>query len=165
MRWTLFFILLVLAYVAQTALLPQLALPWLDLLLATALVCGLAAPAVDARLAGWIVGFAKDIDTDMPIGLHAFVLGLAVLALTHLRELVNLNLWWVRWLVGFVVAFPAEVFVRVYHNLSVGAGLSIAQILGWSLTSSVVAAFLATFVLALPMAFRPRRRRSAAGRW
>lgn len=166
MRWPRFFIVLLLVYLAQTALLPHLAPPWLDLLLVMALVYGLAAAAPDARLAGWLVGFAKDLDTDAPLGLHALMLGLCVLALTFLREMVNLQLWWVRWIVAFLVAFPAELLVRGYLWFGGGAeNLSLMQILAWSLTTALVASFLATLVLALPAALRRRRRRAAARRW
>ena len=164
MRWTLFVILLVLVYLAQTALLPQFGIRWLDLFLVTALVCGLVAPTPDARLAAWIVGFVQDLATDGPLGLHALALGLAVLALTFVREQVNLQLWWVRWLMAFIVAYPAEILVRLVAGT--GHGFVASQVLGWPLTTAFVGSFLASFLLALPSAFRPRRRRrSAVARW
>ena len=56
MPWGLFSLALVLVLVLQTSVLPFCAPPAVDLLLALALVCGLTAPAVDARLAACLEG-------------------------------------------------------------------------------------------------------------
>jgi len=162
MPWGLFSLALVLVLVLQTSVLPFCVPPAVDLLLALALVCGLTAPAVDARLAACLVGFAQDLDTAGPFGLHALLLGLAVTALTHLREWVNRHLWWARWLVGFVAALPAQ-FVLELH-LRYGHGEWGRMLLDAALTS-LVAALLAALVTALPTLLRRRGRLRFAPRW
>jgi len=161
MSWGLFTLALLSVYVVQTAGLSHLAPPWLDLLLAMALVCGLAAPAQEARLAGWIVGLAQDFraDSPSPIGLHALALGLAILALTHLRPFVNRELWWVRWLISFAVAFPAQFLVQFHFRFWQHASLSWGQILTGALVPAAVASLLAALLLAVPRALGRRRRR------
>ena len=165
MPWALFSVALLILFMLQTAVLPYFAPAWLDPLLLLALVCGLTAPARDACLAAWATGFAKDLDSAGPLGLHALALGLAVLALTRLRELVNLHQWWVRALVSFVVAWPAELLVRLHQRFWQGVELGWGQMLIHTLTSALAAALLAALVTALPKALRSRRRRSFATRW
>lgn len=166
MRWLPFAIALLAVLLLQTTVVPFLPLPGLDLLLTLALVCGLVAPAPEARLAGWITGFAKDLDTLGPVGLHALALGLAALLLTRLRELVNLHLWWVRGFIAFVVAVPAELLVLLHQRFLQGLALGPAQIVFGALGHALLAALLAMLVTGLPAALgRPRRRRFPAPRW
>lgn len=166
MRWGWFALALLVTFVVQTAVLPFAHLEFLDLLLVLALVFGLAAPVADARLAGWVVGAAQDLGTDGPMGLHAFALGLAVLALTYLREWVNQYLWWARWLAMFVVAYPAEVLIHLHQRFLQGARLTWLGLVLDPLFTAAVAALVALVVLALPGLFgRRARRRSAAARW
>lgn len=168
MPWGFFTLALLLTFLVQTAVLPFFGGHYIDLLLMLALVCGLAAPTQEARLAGWITGFAQDVGTagDSPVGLHAFALGLAVLAITHLRELVNQRLWWVRWLIGLIVAWPAQLLIQIHLRFLQGAHLSWSRMLWDSLLTALIAALLAGLVLELPAAFgRRRRRRRAAPRW
>jgi rod shape-determining protein MreD len=164
MSWGLFSVALLLVYLVQTAVLPHFAHQWLDLFLTFALLCGLTAPAADARLVGCIAGLAQDVGGDGPLGIHAVALGLAVLLLTRLREVVNRELWWVRWLVGLVVALPAQFLVRLHDRYFQGAAVSWLHMLGYSLLTAAAAALLAALVLRLPTLFRPRRPYSAL-RW
>ncbi len=159
MRWTLFIFALLIVFLVQTTALRFIGWPALDLLLALALICGLAAPAPDARLAGFFVGFAQDLDASGPVGLHALALGLAALLLTWLREVVNLQVWWVRWLISFLAGFPAVLLVRLHQRFAQGAAFTWLEMLGSAALTAAVAAVLATIVLGLPTALKHRRRR------
>lgn len=165
MAWGLFALALALTYVLQTAVLPAWAPPQLDLLLTLALVCGLAAAPPDARLAGWITGLAQDIGTSGPLGLHALALGLAVVVLGHLRETVNRELWWVRSLVAFAVAWPAQLIILLHARFLQDAALSWPTLLGQSLLTAAVAALLAGLLVGLPGLWRRRQRRYTLSRW
>ncbi len=156
MAWGLFAIALLIVYLLQTTVLPHVAPQWVDLLLAFALLCGLTAPAPDARLAGWIVGLAQDVGGDGALGVHALVLGLAVLLLTRLREVVNRELWWVRWLAGFVVSWPTQLLGELHDRYLQGAAHSWPHMLGYALLTALTASLLAALVLRLPSAFRRR---------
>ncbi len=166
MSWPLFSLALVVIFVGQTTFLPLIEAPaWIDPLLALAIICGLAAPAADARLAGWLVGFAIDIGTQGPIGLHAFALGLAMIALTNLRESMNLQVWWVRWTLGAMAALPAQLIVRLHQVWLQEHALTMFQVLSQSLASAIGAGLIATLIIALPDLFgRQRRKRSAFAR-
>ena len=107
MQWGWLILAIAGVLVAQTAILPLVGLPWLDLLFTMALVIGLVAPVLDARLAGWLIGFSLDLQSAGPIGLHAFAFGLAVTGLTYVRDMVVRHHWWARWLIGFIVAVGA----------------------------------------------------------
>jgi rod shape-determining protein MreD len=165
MPWGYFALALLGTYVVQTSVLPHFSPQWLDLLVVLALVCGLTAPAAEARLAGWIAGFAQDAGTAGPIGLHAFTLGLAILVLTYLREMVNRQLWWVRGLVAFVVAMPAQLLVHLHIRLYQGASLPMYRIFLESAATAAAAAVLAALLVGLPGAIRRRQRRHSAARW
>ena len=165
MRWILFIVALVVVHLVQTTLLPFFAPAWVDLMIALAVLCGLVAPSTDARLAAWIVGFAIDLDSDGPLGLHALALGLAVLGLTYLREWVNLGAWWVRWLIGFAVIFPAQLLVRLHSHFFQADNLSLGQILLMSLATAAASALLAALALVVPSLSGRRRRRTALARW
>jgi rod shape-determining protein MreD len=164
MPWGLFSVALLIVYLLQSAMLGHFAPAWLDLFLAFALLCGLAGPLWEARLAGWIVGLAQDVGTDGPLGIHALALGLTVLLLTRMREAVNRELWWVRWLVGFLVAVPAQLLVQVHDRYFQGAAVSWPHMLGHALLTALVAALLAALAVRLPVLLRRRRSYSAA-RW
>jgi rod shape-determining protein MreD len=77
------------AVLAQTVLVPEIRAvdsevgP--DLLLTTACLCALYAPAPQAVAAGWACGFAKDLCSTGPLGLHALVFA-AVAALLAQRR-------------------------------------------------------------------------------
>jgi rod shape-determining protein MreD len=156
MSWGLFAVALLIVYLLQTAVLPHVAPQWLDLLLAFALLCGLTAPVVDARLAGWIAGLAQDVGGDGALGVHALALGLTVLLLTRLREVVNRELWWVRWLAGLVVSWPAQLLVQLHDRYLQGAALSWPHMLGYALLTALTASLLAAIALRLPSTTRRR---------
>lgn len=157
MPWGSFSVALLIVYLVQTAILGPFALGWLDLLLALALVGGLHAPATEARLAGWITGLAQDVGTDGPLGIHALALGLAVVLLTSLRELVNRELWWVRWLVGFLVAVPAQLLVQIHDRYLQHAQITWPHMLGQALLTALAAALVAALAVRLPALVRRRR--------
>ena len=165
MPWGLFSLALLLAYVLQTAVLQHFDnLAWLDLLLALALACGLMAPIAEARLAGWITGLAQDIGTDGPLGLHALAAGLAVLALTALRELVNREVWWVRWLAALAVALPAQLLVQLHDRYLQGAAVTWGLMVGHALETALAAALLAALAPGVSRLLK-RRRRYSVFRW
>lgn len=159
MSWGLFILAAVITLVVQAAVLPLFAPPWLDLLLVLALVCGLGLPSLDARLAGWFSGLATDLGSTGPLGLHAIALGLAVLALTYLRELVNRELWWVRTLIAFMVAWPAQLFIRLHERFFQGATTGWETIVFGSLLTAAVSAALAAALMGMPSMMTRRRRR------
>ena len=156
MPWGLFGLVLTLVFVLQTAVMPFCAPASLDLLLVMALVCGLTAPSVDARLAAWIIGFVQDLDSGSPLGLHAALLALAVWALTLIRDLVNLNLWWGRWLIAALVALPARLVLQLHMRWSHGDWpRSVFE----TVVTAVVAGLAASIVVGLPAWWRGRRHR------
>lgn len=155
MPWGLFVLALVVTLVLQTSVLPFCTPPELDLMLALALVCGLAAPPVDARLAGCLVGFAQDIDTAGPFGLHALALGMTITLLTVLREWVNRYLWWARWVIAFVAALPAQIALHLYLHSGRAEWL---RGLWEAVATATVAALLAALLTGLPTWVRRRRR-------
>ncbi len=163
MHWGLYLLALVGVYLVQTTLLRHFAPEWIDLLLALALLLGLTLPAPEARLAGWGAGLMVDIGTDGPLGVHALFFGAAVFLLTYLRELVNRELWWVRWLAGVLVAWPAQLLVFIYERVYEGAARSVGGILLQSLLTAIVAALLATLLLEIPRL--GARRRYSFERW
>lgn len=166
MAWGRFIVALTGVFLLHTSVLPLLGPDWLDLMLMLALIYGLTAPALDARLAGWIIGLARDVDSAGPLGLHALVFGLALVALTQMRESVNRELWWVRALTAFVVAWPAELLLLLYARIFEQSSASWAHIAGRSLTVAAVAALLAGLVIGLPRVRGGRRaRRRSVARW
>jgi rod shape-determining protein MreD len=165
MAWGIFWLVLAVVFVLQTTVLHLLGLESVDLLLALALVCALTAPVLDARLAGWCAGFAQDIGGAHPLGLHAFALGLVALVMTYLRDLVNQQLWWARWLLMFVVTFPAELLIHL-HLYAARGPLIWSAAIGDALATTVVAATLVTILLALAGRLLTRgRRRPKPARW
>jgi len=164
MRWGPFILILLMAYLLQTALLSHAAPKCVDLLWAVALVCGLTAPAADARLAGWLTGFLQDVGTTGPLGLHALALGLAIMVLTHLRDAVNRELWWVRWLTAALVTLPAQLLIQVHFHYWQGAWGTWWTMLSQSLSTAVVTGLLAALIVGAPRLLH-RRRRVPSLRW
>ncbi|MGD8453041.1 MAG: hypothetical protein PVJ57_14580 [Phycisphaerae bacterium] len=155
MTWLGLLAALLVSLVLQTGLhWLGLASPYgVDLLLALALIYGLAAPLAEARLAGWIIGFGVDLMTEGPLGAHAFALGLTAYFLTVLRERVNGTLWWIRLAICFLAALPGQVLLGLHLRYvldATGAGLGglLVSALVLSLTGALVAA-LATFIVPL----------------
>jgi rod shape-determining protein MreD len=141
--------------VAWSGLLP--AIP-IDLLLALALLYGLSAPVHDARLAALAAGLLADLFTLGPVGLRAFAFGLAGLLVTQLRARANRELWWVRLGLGAVAALPGQILILLHFLLLQGAGaLTLRDVLGQAVLTSLVAAALAAAVTHFPL-LGPRRR-------
>ncbi|MGE0481018.1 MAG: rod shape-determining protein MreD [Phycisphaerae bacterium] len=168
MPWGAFTLVLVVVYVLQTAAVRLLELPAVDLLLAFALFCGLAAGTHDARLAGWIVGFAQDLGSGGPLGPHAVALGLACWILTALRAAVNLHLWWARLAGAFVAALAAQTLLliheRWWQGLNDGSAFgAVLTLVAYSLIAALVAAGLTQ--LPIFLAWDRRRRHYPRARW
>lgn len=91
MRWFNFIILLFLSLVVQVGVArlfglgPQRVMP--DLLVMVAVVLAFRAPGDHALIAGWILGLAKDLTSQAPLGCYAMAFGLLAWAVVHLREL------------------------------------------------------------------------------
>lgn len=168
MPWGAFTLALVVVYVLQTAAVRLLDLPAVDLLLAFALFCGLAAGTHDARLAGWLVGFAQDLGSGGPLGPHAVALGVTCWILTALRAAVNLHLWWARLLGAFFAALAGQLLLLVHERwwqgLNEGSVWTAALML---FAYSFVAALLAAGLTQLPifLAWDRRRRHYPRARW
>jgi rod shape-determining protein MreD len=159
MPWWRFAFALLITYLIQTTLLRHIAPPAVDLLVVLALVCAWSAPPVEARLAGWITGFLQDVGSAGPLGLHALALGLMVLLLTYLREHVNREVWWVRWLVGLVAVFPLQLLVHLHQRYWQDAAVSWSRMLAESLATAAATGLLGALVLVLPALLGARRRR------
>jgi cell shape-determining protein MreD len=160
MVWSGFAIALLLAYLFQTGVVALLGAPYVDAFLVLALLCGLLAPTHDARIAGWIAGLAQDLGSADALGIHAFTLGLTALLLTHLREVGNVGVWWVRGPVAFLAAWPGQLIYLLHLHYWAGQGsASLWQLVGNAALTALVAAALAMVINALPWMLRRRRRR------
>lgn len=163
MQWGWLVLAIVIVLVVQTSVAGLSGLPWLNLLFAMALVIGLVAPAPDARLAGWLIGFASDLQSAGPVGLNAFAFGLAVAGLTYLRELVIRHHWWARWLIGLLVALPVQLILQIYLNA--GKDGYFWRTAGEALATSLFASLLAAIIVGLPSLAGSRRGGRVATRW
>lgn len=168
MPWNAYFIALLIAFLLQTAVVQLFGLQSLDLLFALALFCGLTAPALDARLAAFWAGFAADIGSGGPIGAGACAFGLAGLLVTWLREALNVQIWWVRLLVAFLGAVPAQACYLAYaHYWLRSLALSFWQAALYVIVVSTLAALAAVGLTSLPLflGWDRRRRRYPRPRW
>ncbi len=160
MAWSGFAIALLLAYLLQTGVVALLGVPFLDAFLVVALLCGLLAPTHDARIAAWIVGLAQDLGSADALGIHAFTLGLTGLLLTHLREIGNVGVWWVRGLAAFLAAWPGQAIYLLHLRYWAGTGSgSLGGLIVAATLASLVAAALAMSINALPGMLHRKRRR------
>jgi rod shape-determining protein MreD len=162
MAWVAFSIALLVVYVVQVAchyLLPG----WLDLLAALALYYALTAPDADAWLAGWIVGFLQDVGSGTPLGVHAVALGLAARLLTWLRDLVNRELWWVRWLVASIAACGPLLLVELHLRLCLDGSTTVVGMLWNAVATATVAGLVAALASEVPGLLN--RRRIVTTRW
>lgn len=150
MSWSGFAAALVAALVLQTTVVSVLDLP-IDLFLVLALICGLVLPVHDACLAAWITGFAQDLTSLDPLGLHAFCLGLVGWAMTRVRDLLNVHVWWTRGITMFIASLiglvPEEVFRIGWLQQSAGTWLG--AVLS-PIVPAAVGALLATIAAGLP---------------
>ena len=160
MSWAGLAAAVVVAVLLQTTVcqMGELPLVDVDLLLTLALVYGLLAPVQHARIAGWIIGFAYDLTTEGPLGIHALALGLTALLLTLMRESVNRSLWRVRLLICFAAAVPGQLLVPLHLRFVQGANAGA----GWQIALSAVmlsltAAVLAALITGIPP-LAPRKR-------
>ena len=167
MMWIGLAAALVVAIVAQTTLcaLGDLPLIDLDFPLVLVLLYGLLAPRHDARLAGLIIGFVVDLSTAGPLGVYALAYGLAALLLTKLRDVVNLQLWWGRLLIGWVAGLAGEVLITLHLQIVQGVSLGSSWRAAWlAVMISGVAALLASLLTVLrPLS--PKRRLRARSSW
>lgn len=160
MRWGGFAFTLLVACLLQMGVTAFLPLPTFDAFLILALLCAVLMRKHDARLAGWIVGFVQDLGSADALGIHAFTLGLTVLLLTHLREVGNMNVWWLRALVAFLATWPPQVLYLAHLYYWPGSGPeSFGKLLLSSVLTSALAALIATFITSLPGMLHNRRRR------
>lgn len=161
MPWSIFTASLIVVFLLQTTLVGRFeTLASLDLFLVLALVFGLSVPAEDARLGAWLIGFAQDLGSDGALGVHAFSLGIVAIVLTNLRELVQLESWWTRGLVGTLAAVPGMLIYLLHLYLWEGhAAASFVGVVGAAAWMSLLAAVGASLVTGLPWLVRLRRRR------
>ena len=159
MPWGVLAAAVLLVYLLQTAVIGLLGWSWIDLFLILALLAALLAPLHDARIAGWVIGFAQDLSSTDVIGIHAFTLGLACLLLTSMRGVLNLRVWWSRILVVFLCAWPAPLLYALHLRFWTGAeSISASNIILGSAAQAMVAAATATALTAWPT-FRFRKNR------
>ena len=168
MSWAGLAAAVVVAVLLQTTVCQMGDLPLIDvdLLLTLALVYGLVASADQARIAGWIIGFAYDLTSEGPLGIHAFALGLTALLLTLMRTGVNRNLWRVRLLVCCAAALPGQLLVPLHLRFVQGGNMGSLWQIGLSAVMvSVTAAVLAALITGFPPLSQRQRpvRRSWVG--
>ena len=159
MRWGYFAIALVGVMLAQTALAPD----WVDLFAALAFVIALTAAAPEACLAAWMTGFVQDLASTGRLGIHAVLLGVAAWVLVRVRELVNREIGWVRWLVICVVALPLQYFFVLYQRVWEAAHFTWRSAVVYPLGVAACSALVAALALAVPTFYA--RRRHQALRW
>ncbi|MGE3182779.1 MAG: rod shape-determining protein MreD [Phycisphaerae bacterium] len=158
MKWLLFWISLAIVFLLANAVLSRWAPAYIDLFLMLTLVVALIAPVHDARLAGWLVGFAQDIGTTGPIGPFAFSLGLTAWIATMMRESFNLKLWWVRFLVAFTAGATGQLILRGFQHYALDMFATTRDWMGSAFSAAAVAGLVAATVTAT-VAFRRRGRR------
>ncbi|MFO0839941.1 MAG: hypothetical protein U1D55_15625 [Phycisphaerae bacterium] len=165
MPWSVVALLLVVTFVLQTAVVSLMGLHYADLFLSLALLCGLVMPIYDGRIAAWAIGLVQGLGSQDALGIHALLLGLAAILLTNLRAAVNLSLWWARWLIAFVAAWPVQILYLAYQRFAEGQTVGWIEIVFGSAFSALIAGLFAALVTALPILVTTRRvsegRRSA----
>lgn len=170
MRWGSFAVALLVVFLLQKSLVWTLGLDlrYVDLFLALALICGLNAPAPDARLAAWVCGLARDLSAvPAEIGLHSLTLGLAGLILVWMRESGGCGVWWTRLICCLLAAWAGRIVYSLLAAMVAGTGSGSA----WthivdSFWIALIASILALVGMTLPsLLFGRRRRYGAARRW
>ena len=167
MVWSGYAIALFIVYVVQAAVVSLLGLEHVDLFLVLAITYGLMAPTYDARLAAWLAGLVQDLGTADPLGIHAFILGMTGLFVTHLREIGNADVWWMRLLIVFLAAWPAYLLYILYLHFWVGHGdqtlLAMAGSAAWTAGIASVLVLGLTSLPALSARRRWRRQHMSRG--
>jgi rod shape-determining protein MreD len=166
MPWVAFALVLLLALLLQTAVLPFLPLVSVfDLMLALALVCGLVAPIHDARLACWVVGFVYGLASIGALGVHALAYGCAGVVLTRLRGELNMHVWWGRAILAFLGAWPSELMIRLHMRFwQLALPDPWWSMVGGATLTALLASLLAAALTARPGLLSARRRQRALGR-
>ncbi|MBI5864335.1 MAG: hypothetical protein HZB38_07495 [Planctomycetes bacterium] len=166
MNWGTFAAALVVTLVAQKSLVWTFGWSAVDLLLVLALLCGLNAPAADARIAGWLCGFAQDLaGQPEAIGVQSLSLGLTVMLLVWMREAAPARVWWLRPLPCLVAAWIGQIVYLLLLKFGLGVGFLTAwNVLSNSFLIAAIATLLALVGMTVPAAMRRNRRRTAY-RW
>lgn len=163
MRWLLFWIVLAVVFVLANAIVTRWLPDYIDLFLILTLIIGLAAPTFDARIAGFLTGFAQDMGTIGPVGPFAFTLGLTAWLATMLRESFNLKLWWVRFLVAFTAGATGQLILRGYQHYGLDMFATARDWIGAAFASGAFSALAAaTLTMAVSFGRRTRRGRRRA---
>jgi hypothetical protein len=139
-----------------------------DLFLALALICGLSAPAADARLAAWVCGLARDLaGAPAELGLHSLTLGLTGLILVWMRDSGGGAVWWTRLVCCVLAAWAGRFVYSLLAAMVAGTGSATAWThIAESFWIAPVSSVLALLGMTLPSLFFGRRRRyRAARRW
>jgi rod shape-determining protein MreD len=165
MNWTRLLAVLLLAVLLQATIGRLVDVPMVDvdLLLVLVLVCGLVAPAHDARMAALLIGFTVDLLSGAPIGINTFAFGCTGLFITKLREVVNRHVWLGRLVIALLAGLVGEIVLALHLCYVQGADLG-----GFTkglLAASQIAlpAATAAALLTLMPALAPRRRRATWG--
>lgn len=147
MRWLNFVVFVIVMLVVQVGagrvlgLGPGRIMP--DLLLMTAVVLAFVGAAEPTPVACWILGFAKDLTSQAPLGSYALAFGLLAVAVLGLRRLLyreNPLTLIVATLLGSVfVEQLVLVICMVKGQISVSqySGISLAILLGGALTAGL----------------------------
>lgn len=161
-HWGRFTLLLLVVLLVQTGLSWITSLRVLDAFLLLVLLVSLLGPDHDSRLAAWITGLFQDLASADPLGLHAFSLGLTALILTRLRDLLNLNVSWLRTAACLLAALPGQLLCGLHVHFWSGHGIMSAfEIALAALAAAAVASLVAASVTGMPrFARRLRARRT-----
>lgn len=163
MRWGWYALLLVVALILQTTLVPVLTGGWLDLFLVIALWVGLRADPLDARLAAFAAGLAQSLETAGPFGAHAFALGLTGWLLTLMIDSLNVRAWLPRFVATSLAAAAGQIVLRLYQRAYLEFQFeSFGSLLANALIPALVAAGLVSTATILLDRSRRKRR---AGRY
>lgn len=174
MRWIPFAILVYMAAVLQTAVAPYLALHgvWPDFLVIVALYYVLAAKAVDAMLACWIVGLVIDLTgLSYPgaraanVGAHALALGLISVPLVRLRDYVFRESVWTQLTFTFTAMFALAALAGLHMLYTTGHLDRIGTVLTRGAYEAAYTAVLAPYGHWLLRLFRGPLGVGAAPRW
>lgn len=159
MPWAVFGIALLGVLLLQTTLLAALGLnDDLDLFLVLTILCGLLAPTLDARIAGWLIGLCQDLSSGAGLGPRALALGLTAWLITLLRDWIPVRPLLTRLIVAFVAALPGQMLALAHSFWWRGHGTAtFGRLLVLALLSSLLAAVLAVALTCLPWLAQRRR--------